>query len=312
MKITLFLLFISASLISRVSACTIFTASEGETVLFGNNEDFSNPKTYYWVIPPSNYTYGGVYFGFDDLWPQGGVNEKGLAFDINALPETPINPHPEKRVLDNYEGYIALQNCATVDEVIALLSEYNWGNAMWGQIHFADANGDAVVVGPGPDQEVTFTRKEQGDGVLISTNFNLAFNDKDERSGQCWRFDTATELFEQGNRLSVEYVRDVLDAVHVEGAYLNTLYSTIYDLKRGIIYVFYFHQFDEAVTLIVSEETNDSIEPVPLSDLFSTEVVERGSAEQAEYVFYDRLGIIIKVLSVVIVIGIVYYMYKRL
>jgi hypothetical protein len=77
MKITLTLLIISASLISRVSACTILTASEGETVLFGNNEDFSNPKTYYWVIPPSNDTYGGVYFGFDDLWPQGGVNEKG-------------------------------------------------------------------------------------------------------------------------------------------------------------------------------------------------------------------------------------------
>ena len=28
-------------------SCTIFTASFGDKVLFGNNEDYTNPKTYY-------------------------------------------------------------------------------------------------------------------------------------------------------------------------------------------------------------------------------------------------------------------------
>ena len=67
------------------AACTIFTVSSGDSVLFGNNEDYSNPATYYWVEPSGNGRYGAVYFGFDNLWPQGGVNEKGLAFDINSL-----------------------------------------------------------------------------------------------------------------------------------------------------------------------------------------------------------------------------------
>ena len=67
-------------------SCTIFTSSYGDTVLFGNNEDWINPQTYYWVCPSSGGDYGAVYFGFDNLWPQGGINEKGLAFDVNALP----------------------------------------------------------------------------------------------------------------------------------------------------------------------------------------------------------------------------------
>lgn len=308
----LLILIIFSSSVTRVSACTIFTVSEEDTVLFGNNEDYSNPNTFYWAIPPTTETYGAVYFGFDNLWPQGGINEKGLAFDINALPDTPINPHPEKKALDNYEGYIALQNCATVDEVITILSEYDWGTSMGGQIHFADANGDAVVVGPGLDGEVAYTKKKTGDGYFISTNFNIASNQKDERSGLCWRYDTAFELFDQSTGLSVELVRDVLDAVHVEGGYLNTLYSTIYDLNNGLIFVYYFHQFDEVVTLVVDEEIGNSFEPVSLESLFSAEVVDRAASEQSEYVFFDRFRTVLELSGYLLVIFIVYFVFIRL
>jgi len=294
-----------------VLACTIFTASQEDIVLFGNNEDYSNPNTYIWVIPPTNETYGGVYFGFDDLWPQGGINEKGLAFDINALPEAPLNSHPEKPELDNYEGYIALQNSATVDEAIEILSGYNWGNAIWGQIHIADANGEAVVISAGPDREVSFTRKEPGDSVFISTNFNLGSNPKDEREGLCWRYDKAVEALEGDAELTVEHFRDIVDAVHVEGAYQNTLYSTIYDLKNGAIYVYYFHQYDEVVTLDVTEKITQVHEPVPLKDLFSVETVELASSEQSKYVFQDRFGNVLEILGVVIAVGIAYFVLRR-
>jgi hypothetical protein len=156
-------------------SCTIFTASTGNKVLFGNNEDHSNPNTYYWVVPPSGGNYGGVYFGFDNFWPQGGVSEMGLAFDINALKEAPLNPHPELPSRNDYEGYTVLRNCATVEEAIELIKKYNWGKAMWGQIHFADATGDVVVISAGKDKELAFTRKKKGDRFLVSTNFNLAF-----------------------------------------------------------------------------------------------------------------------------------------
>ena len=41
-------------------SCTMFTASFGDTVLYGNNEDYMRTLTYYWVRLPGKDTYGGV------------------------------------------------------------------------------------------------------------------------------------------------------------------------------------------------------------------------------------------------------------
>ena len=311
--ICLLLLSLVSVSASATEACTILTATQDDRVFFGNNEDYSNPDTYYWVVPPGNGTYGGVFFGFDDLWPQGGVNEMGLAFDINALPEAPLNPNPELPGLYDYEGYIALKNCATVDEAVELLSGYDWGEAMWGQIHLADAKGDAVVISAGPDGELSFTRKERGDGALVSTNFNLAFTPDDERTGLCCRYDEAVELLEAcgDGGLTSEFVRGVLDAVHVEGAYSNTLYSSVFDLRNGVIDVYYFHQYDEAVRLVVADELARASEPVPLRDLFSETTMERASEEQSRYVLQDRIGNILELSSAVAVIVCGYYLFRR-
>jgi len=267
-------------------SCTIFTISMGERVFFGNNEDYTNPETYYWVVPPREGKYGGVFFGFDDFWPQGGVNEMGLAFDINALEETPLRPRPELPGLDDYEGYIVLSSCATVEEAIELVKEYNWGEAMWGQVHFADATGDAVVVGPGRNGELAFTRKREGDGFLVSTNFNLAFHDGEEREGLCNRYGRAVEMLgrmDSPEDLDVEGLKEILDSVHVEGDGINTQYSNIYDLKNGDIYVYYYHQFEESVRLDVAEEIAGETEPTPIKSLFSEEVVKSSEDELRRY-----------------------------
>jgi hypothetical protein len=168
-------------------SCTIFTASHGDTVLFGNNEDWINPKTYYWVVPPKSGHYGVVYFGFDNFWPQGGINEKGLAYDVNALPKSPLTPHPELPKID-YPFYENLKKYATVEEVLNAVKSYSWEKAWRAQLHVADSTGDAVVISAGPDGDIVFTRKKKGNGYLVSTNFNRA-NQKNGRY-PCWRYDT--------------------------------------------------------------------------------------------------------------------------
>jgi len=69
-------------------SCTIFSASVGGAVLFGNNEDHVNLNTYYWIMPPEDGKYTSFCLGYEDLNPQGGMNEKGLCCDANALPPT--------------------------------------------------------------------------------------------------------------------------------------------------------------------------------------------------------------------------------
>ncbi len=266
-------------------ACTIFTVSHGDIVLFGNNEDYTNPKTHYWIIPAEEGKYGGVYFGFDDFIPQGGVNEKGLSYDINALPKAPFNLHPELPKQDDWIVRVLMKKCGTVEEAIRMAKSYNWGDSLKWQIHLGDAGGDAVVISAGPDGELAFSRKPKGNGYLVSTNFNLA-NQKNAYDYPCPRYNTAEKMLDaidSSEKLNVDYCRSILDAVHVEGASINTLYSNVVDLKNGMIYLYHWHQWDEVVTLDIAEQLAKGSQRGRISDLFSSETTEKASDEYRKY-----------------------------
>ena len=79
LKIAILLLIVLTS--APLLACTAFFVSQGDKVLVGNNEDYINPITKIWFEPAEDKKYGRVYFGFDNFWPQGGMNDQGLFFD---------------------------------------------------------------------------------------------------------------------------------------------------------------------------------------------------------------------------------------
>jgi predicted choloylglycine hydrolase len=266
-------------------SCTILTASQGDIALFANNEDYISPDTIYWTRPGSDQTYGAIYLGFDDfIQPQGGINEMGLAYDINGLPAMALNPHPELPSAPVKIGEYMLERAATVDEAIELLSGLSWGQSLRGQIHIADATGAAAVMSAGPDGELAFTRKDQGDGYLVSTNFNLAYPQNGTEF--CWRYDTATRMLDRifkRSILDVEQLRMILDAVHVEGPASNTVYSNIFDLRQGVIYLYHWHQFDEAVVLDVEESLTQGASSGRIRSLFSQETVDEAAAAYDHY-----------------------------
>jgi hypothetical protein len=66
-------------------ACTAFMMAEGDVVLVGNNEDSKIPYTRVWFIPAEKDRFGRVYFGYDNWYPQGGMNDQGLFFDYFSL-----------------------------------------------------------------------------------------------------------------------------------------------------------------------------------------------------------------------------------
>jgi len=291
-------------------SCTIFAASRGNTVLFGNNEDWKLPTTFYWVRLPGEGTYGGVYYGhrseedirshgLGGISPQGGVNEKGLAFDYAALPEAPMTPRPQLPA----KGHIMMKiqrNCATVEEAIVMAKKHDWGTALRWQALLADATGDAVVISAGRDRELAFTRKLPENGYLLTTNFNRANPQNTfEGSYPCWRYDKAVELLKKirsKEDLTVSYFQSILDAVHSEGAIGNTEYSNVIDLRHGIIYLNHWHQYDETATINVAEEIAKHSSsarfvdgfpkpppPIRIKDLFSPETVRRAEKEHQEH-----------------------------
>jgi len=259
------------------SGCTVFTISKGEQVFFGGNDDYINPDTYYWVDPGDAQNYGAIWIGRPDNVQQG-VNERGLAYDANGLPRVDVNPHTERiPVAGGYASYPIqiLHECATVEEMITWVNTHRWHSYMHDQMQFADATGDAVIISAGTDGELVFTRKPRGDGFLVSTNFNVA-HPATGVGYPCWRYDRAQEvlgqLVNQEGQLTTRDAASVLDAVHVEGGTSWTIESLVADLPNGLVYLYYFHQFNSPVVLNVKEEIANPRAPGPLSKLFPDDV----------------------------------------
>jgi len=260
----------------------VFTVSKGQRVFFGGNDDYINPDSTYWVDPGGAKGYGAIWIGTPDNVQQG-VNEKGLAYDANGLPRVDTNPHPERKpVAGGYTSYPIhiLHECATVEEVIEWVNTHRWHSYMHDQMQFADATGDAVIISAGTDGELAFTRKPLGDGFLVSTNFNVA-NPSNGYGYPCWRYDTATEilgqLVDREGALTAQDATNVLDAVHVDGGTSWTLESLVADLSNGVVYLYYFYQFDRPVVLNVADEIANPRPPGALSRLFPAQVQQEAA-----------------------------------
>ena len=104
MKRFIMLIIILLALVpcSSLYACTGFCISKGDTVLFGNNEDHIDPDSKVFYVPAEKGKYGKVYFGFDN--PEGGMNEKGLVFDLFATEPNKVKPFIRHCVIA-YSGF---------------------------------------------------------------------------------------------------------------------------------------------------------------------------------------------------------------
>ena len=49
--------------------------------MVGNNEDYWIPNTRIWFEQGKNGECGAAYVGYDNFFPQGGMNQAGLVFD---------------------------------------------------------------------------------------------------------------------------------------------------------------------------------------------------------------------------------------
>jgi hypothetical protein len=260
-------------------ACTAFLVASDTQVLFGNNEDFWNPATKMWFVPAEDGGHGAVFFGFDDLSPQGGMNEAGLAFDGFATEAKPVTGSAGKVGFNGNLVLKVMAECATVDEVLEVFAQYNLAMMERFMLMFADATGDSVII-----EGDEFIRKIGAFQVV--TNFYQSEDPEGKNAyGEgkaCSRFKMANDMLEGARHVDVSQARRILDAVHVEGE-SNTLYSNIYDLDDRLVYLYSFHDFDNEVVIDLAEELEKGARVVDLPSIFPRNSArERFVAEQEQ------------------------------
>jgi hypothetical protein len=248
------------------NACTIFSAADESGVWVGNNEDWNNLENSVFFFPPAGNKYGRMIIRMDKKKvPFGGMNDQGLFFDWCALPRRSDIVFPEDRL--NYNGTLCekmLAECANVEEVIHLYKTYNDPWLYEGHILIADKTGASAIIEWGSDS-LEVIRKEGPYQVL--TNFNIT---KPELAGwyPCQRYTKANEMLQQLHSYSVERFRQILQAVHQEGSN-QTIYSNIYDLQHGVVYIYSMHQYDNAVVIDLDLELSKGENHYPVPDIFS-------------------------------------------
>lgn len=241
-----------------VAGCTIFMATRGDRVLVGNNEDWTNPETRMWVVPAGKSRFGVLFFGFDDGFPQGGMNERGLFFDGAALPLKEEAAEAGKPKANASVLHDMMRRCATVQEALVFLARYDLAPLARAQLLLADRTGDSAIV------ERNHVIRRRGE-YQIATNFRHSRFGADQIS--CERYRTADRMLGEGNEISVELFRTILDATHQEGP-SSTLYSNIYDLKSGEIYLYREHDFARVVKIRLSEVLAKGKHRISLRSLF--------------------------------------------
>lgn len=233
----LFSIGILFSIQIHARACTIFTMTDGERILFCNNEDFSNPKTRIWFIPGTDDRHGCVFVGFDDGWGQGGLNDKGLAFGWVAGLKERWERSPELQIVRGNPCQRTLESCDSVEKAVAFFERHWEESFSYGQLLVADRTGKSAVLRAKDEKfDAPIVKRSQG----IGHRFGLRGN---EASGMLTKVSTPT---------LADAVR-LLNATRQQGANA-TKYSVVYDLKTCDIYLYRFPEQTEPVRFNLSRE----------------------------------------------------------
>ena len=242
--------------------CTIVMAARDGLVLAGNNEDRDHPRTIVMFVPATEKYFGRIVFGYDDSPFQGGMNDRGLFIDGNALRPTGWTPVPGKPTFPGVVISHILGTCASCEDVRTFFESYNVPGLRRARFPVADKTGASMVVeyGKGRVRFVT-----SGTWYQIATNFVMS-NVEDGRY-PCWRYRAADKILSGAETLSVELMRSVLGETRQTGG-SPTIYSNIYDLKNGVVLTYNRGNFDKAVTMNLADELRKGGRRLELGPLF--------------------------------------------
>lgn len=247
--------------------CSLFAAlGDQDYMLFGRNFDWMfSPALFLFADPPDGYASVSMvdiaYLGFEEGKAHGltdlplderralldapsipfdGMNERGLAVGMAAVPPGGMPRDPAKEAIGSVEVIREILNHAsTVDEAVAILQSYNVTMEEV-PLHYliADRSGRSVLVEFHQGEMVVIPNEEPWH---LATNF-LRASVGESAQGECWRYDRiAGRIAEGGGTITPQDAMGLLADVS-QG---NTQWSIVYGMSTGDITVTMARQYDE-------------------------------------------------------------------
>ena len=238
-------------------SCTTFAAlSEAGDVIVGRNFDWMHHAAMLlFTDPPDGYASAAMvditYVGYDEAGtgmggragllgtpyiPFDGMNERGLAVSIMAVPDADVAYDPGRPTLDSLHIVrLLLDYAQNIDEAAALIGDYNIDFGSGPDLHYmvADASGRSAVI-EFIDGEVAVLENTQP--WQAATNFTIATADEADLPYLCPRYATVTQtLSDSDGLLTEEAAMSLLGRVSASGGGAPTMWSVVYNLTSGDI-----------------------------------------------------------------------------
>jgi len=226
--------------------CAVVSANVEDTTLVGRNFDNDRERPHFVV-----YTdLSGVYRVMANAqytiyhWVMDGINEKGLVMATANQASPPeyysfMDPYPDFPVINEHHMFrVALETCATVDEVIALYQSVRpWCSDYADHLMVVDALGNSAVIGLGTDRNPDFFRSEKSYQVLTNTAYHMGHN---YLINNCSRYATATRMAEEGIFV-MDDVKNIMRTIR--GPAFG--YMSLYDIGRRFMRLYLRHDYNE-------------------------------------------------------------------
>jgi hypothetical protein len=253
-------------------ACSLFAAmGDADYKLYGRNFDWEySPALLLFTDPPDGYASVSMvdiaYFGFEGdkagtitdlplierqqllytpLWPFDGMNERGLAVGMAAVPPGDMRPDPNKETIGSLTVIREmLDHASNVDEALAILQSYNIDFEGGPPLHYlmADSSGRSLLVEFYKGEMVVIPNETPWH---LATNF-LRASAGESAEGKCWRYDKISQrLTETEGQLTVQDAMDLLSDVS-QG---STQWSVVYGMSSGDVNVVMAQKYDNVHTL---------------------------------------------------------------
>jgi tetratricopeptide (TPR) repeat protein len=241
--------------------CTMFKLTMYGKTMVGNNEDYWNPNSRIWFEHGKVDEYGAVYVGYDNFWPQGGMNQAGLVFDGFSMDYLAISDTLGKKSLDANFLQDLMRKCANVDDVKKYFAQFNLKGLETSMFLFIDKTGKYLVV----EGDSLITGNNQS---YVLSNFYPSLIKEGNEIGLPF-YHKGKKLLDSKKDTTISFCSSVMDTMHQERNWgAGTMYTTIYDLKDGTIFLYFFRDYTHVVKFNLNQELKKMDYSLVIPDLF--------------------------------------------
>lgn len=254
------------------SACSGYKITMGNKTILGSNEDAWRVTPHIWFENASvNYKYGAAftgsrYDGENGYAPQTGMNEMGLAFERLASFHPTQGNFANRKTISNPTMYLKdiLHTCKSVEEVKEFISKYDHSYFIEDVFIYVDKSGKYLIVEP-------YALTIGNDPTYVVSNFCPSIT-PEQNANKLDRYRKGVAFLKNGMDTTLEFCTALSDTMHVCRKKIGdgTLLSSIWDLNKGTVNLYFYHNYKASIQFNLNEELKKGDHIIAIETLFPT------------------------------------------